>query len=179
MASLTIIIEDVKESHPDTPINIRGDSNVNPNNLNRCKAWKDFLARFGLSTFDLGHPTYHHFIGHGSMDNQLDVLVSSSIHPDKLADILCSKTSGLVKSSHDVIISSFSLCSTPLVQSNVPKAPRITNKRFKIVWDKEGASRYALSLASSLLKLMKDLGDHTETEKVSSLLTKTTHTSSS
>ena len=43
LAALVRTIEDIKETRLDTPIFIRGDSNVNSNHQTRPKIWSDFL----------------------------------------------------------------------------------------------------------------------------------------
>ena len=105
--------------------------------------------------------------------SQLDVLVSSSIHPDSLEEIICSKDNNFIRSSHDVIVSSFSLSSTPILQAEVPKAPRLQNKRFWVVWDNVGIHQYISTLSSSFPKLVDELGDSSDPIKVVYLLSNT------
>ena len=115
LAALTLVLEDAHKQFPGVPVYVRGDSNVNPNRQHRLKAWNDLLTRFHLRSHDLGHPTYHHIVGQGTMDSQLDVLVSPSSAPAQLVEIICAKSCDIVKSSHDVILSSFSL--SPILTS--------------------------------------------------------------
>ena len=88
LATLTMVIY-VKEAHPDLPFYIRGDSNVNPNHPTRVKIFQEFLDRFILASLNLGHSIYHHFMGWGRKDSQLDDLISSNKYPDTLVEILC------------------------------------------------------------------------------------------
>ena len=68
ITKLRIFIEDTLEAYPGCPLFIRGDSNVNKNNIARLNIFKDFKSIFKLSCIPLGHNTYHHFQGGGVFD---------------------------------------------------------------------------------------------------------------
>ena len=104
-----MVVEDILSSYPGIPIYIRGDANVNPKHPTRPGVLHEFMDRYGLCALPLGHTTYHHFTGDGTSNRQLDVLISSIGHSDKLVEIKCKKENPLVTSSHDLIISRFKL----------------------------------------------------------------------
>ena len=149
--------------------------NVNPNNHNRTKAWNELLKRFHLRYLDIGHPTYHHFVGQCDMDSQLDVLVSSPSSPDQLIKLICSKECEIVKCSHNVVLSSFSLSSIPAPLAQVPKAPRVSKKRYRVAWDNQGINQYIAILATSLPTLIEQYSDHDDPSNFQTLLTRTAH----
>ena len=114
LAALSLIVEDIQASHPDIPIYIRGDANFSPNHLTRPTLLWEFMDRYSL-----GHSTYHHFNGGGTRDSQLDMLISSPLHPDLLVEVVCKLQDPLILSSHDIIISTF--LTQPLPITSHPK----------------------------------------------------------
>ena len=66
-------IEELLEKHEDAILFIRGDANVNPNNVARCRILKSFCNQWNLVSSTIHHPTYHHFTGQGASDSQLDI----------------------------------------------------------------------------------------------------------
>ena len=111
----------------------QGDTNVNPNHPTRPQLLQEFLERYNLLPTPLGHTTYHHFMGNGASHSQLDILIYSSGHSDKLVDIICKVDNPLVTSSHDVIVSSFELSPVFHQPQATPKAPRAPKPRFRVV----------------------------------------------
>ena len=77
---------------------------------------------------DLGHNSYHHFVGNGISDSQLDVLLRSKNHSETLNNIFCKHDDPQISSHHDALLSPFLLPrlqkSPPVVN---PLAPRIAN----------------------------------------------------
>ena len=115
LAALTAVMESLAEDYPNTPVYIRGDANVNPNNHSRVQLLSSFSSQFHLSSLDLGHPTYHHFMGGGVSDSQLDVILHKA-PPDlaeSLVKIVCGKENPLISSHHDLIISTFRCSPVP------------------------------------------------------------------
>ena len=92
----------------------------------------------------MNHNTYHHFLGLGSSDSELDVLLSSKLPgvSEKLVKIECKHENPHLNSHHDLIIS---MATVPKLQNKQPKtsgniiAPKIINTRHKIVWTDDGA----------------------------------------
>ena len=75
VADLECIVRSLCENYPDVPIYIRDDANVNSKNLKRCQSMSSFFGKFEFQQQDLFHNTYHHFMGDGASDSQLDVLL--------------------------------------------------------------------------------------------------------
>ena len=90
LALLNNTIEEVKVNYPAIEILICGDANVNPANVSRSPLFKHFCAQNSLYNVDLHHPTYHHFMGSGCSDSQLDVLLGTSNCPETCSMIFCS-----------------------------------------------------------------------------------------
>ena len=168
-----MVVEDGLSLYPGVPIYIQGDANVNPNHPTRSQILQDFLDRYNLSSTPLFHSTYHLFMGNGSSDSQLHVIICSAGHPDKLVDIMCKKENPLVTSAHNVIVSSFRLVPVIHQPQATPKAPRAPKTRFRVLWDNDSAQQYISTHEESLPPLLSDLSDSTSPDKVSSLLTLT------
>ena len=170
MGFLSMVVEDTLSSHPVIPIYIRGDANTNPNHPTRLHILQEFMERYGLYSFPLGHTTYHHFTGNGSRDSQLDVLISSLGHPDKLVDIKCKKDNPLVTSSHDVIISSFKLFSR--IHRPDP-TPKVSRPWYRVLWDNDGILSYSSILDKTLPSILTSCGDAPSPETFLSILEQT------
>ena len=115
---------------------------------------KTFLSQFSMSSLNLGHPTYHHFIGEGASDSQLDML-SLVLLPT----LKNGKESPLITSHHNLILSSFKSSKIPY---NPPPqalhAQRVPNVRVKVCWESgEALERYKSLLSSSLPLLQESL----------------------
>ena len=84
LAQLKSTIEDVIEDCSDTLIFIRGDANASyhirgkSHSDKRDKLFNHFANSMNLHNIDLHHKTYHHFMGEGSSDSSIDVLLQSS-----------------------------------------------------------------------------------------------------
>ena len=81
LSNLEVAIEELTEKYPSASFFIRGDANssVHPRSGNK----RDFLFSFfcdklGLKSSEIGHPTYHHFIGHTS--SSIDVILQKNKH---------------------------------------------------------------------------------------------------
>ena len=78
MSSLVLLgehFEEIRTTYPDSPHFVRGDANVNPNNAARHGLFSYFCVKFQLESVPLNHPTYHHFVGNGSFDSEIDVIM--------------------------------------------------------------------------------------------------------
>ena len=56
---------------------LRGDANVNHNNHDRMKVFSNFLASHNLIHVPISHKTYHHFLGGGAFDSNIDIICHS------------------------------------------------------------------------------------------------------
>ena len=171
-AALIAVLQSVTEEHPRTPVYLRGDANVNPKNLLRTQLLKDLQAQFSLQRLDLGHPTHHHFMGEGTSDSQLDIILHTAPPhlAETLVDVVCGQDNPLVSSHHDLIISKFPSSSTPYFPPpQALSAPRIPNDRVKVCWEDEGLENYK-NLLSSALPLLQESLNGPPSEAMASIL---------
>ena len=161
------------------PIYLRGDCNVNPKNTARVTLFTHLMNKLSLFSFDLHHPTHHHFTGNGSSDSQLDLLLYSG--PPSLAETFhsleCSLTNPLVESHHDLITSAFPVPLQPAEPStgNVA-ALRIPNHRVKIKWDSANIPVYVSLVSPCLVYLRERWSDSPGPASFSILLESTNST---
>ena len=174
LAELEICIEELGNIYPDALLFIRGDGNVNTNNTRRVNLLHHFLERFKLVRVNIPHATYHHFVGHGSYDSNIDIIVHSSNVPRKeeVTAILCKLDYPEILSHHDPILSEFVL---PLQLSepnldNLVTAPRVDIKREKIIWTDDGISAYQSLVAPQLEQLRERWMNPTSRTSMSVLL---------
>jgi hypothetical protein len=71
---LSNCLDELIERYDDCLIFIRGDGNVNTNNRERTKTFASFLSNYRLLQTPLNHKTYHHFLGGGSFDSNIDII---------------------------------------------------------------------------------------------------------
>ena len=137
---------------PDLLIFIRGDSNVNTNHATRLKIFDDFKSSLNLLSLPIGHKTYHHFLGHGLYDSDIDVvLYSKTENTQECVDkVLCRSDFPCIASHHDAIVSSFSLPSQPINNQQTVEAPEIPNTRMKILWNHESLPMYKELVSENL-----------------------------
>ena len=176
LADIKTHIEETRLLYPSTPHFIRGDANSNPNNVSRSNLFFHFYSSLDFKKIPLHHPTYHHFIGDGCFDSEIDILLFSGndVH-EELDRILCKLDSPLINSHHDVILST---CSVPIAPPSPPQddllvAPIIPNTRTKTVWSDEGISQYESIIDSSLADLRERWGNSASKSSLSVLLSST------
>ena len=156
LADLKICIEELVGMYPDAALFIRGDGNVNPKNKNRLALLEHLLDDCSLNKVQIHHKTYHHFVGDGAFDSNVDILLHSSKlpEPERVTKIMCKFDYPHLLSHHDIIISEFTL---PARKTNPRKqdlvlAPRITHKREKVEWSEEGAREFEKLVSPHLKK---------------------------
>ena len=112
LAALDVVLQDIYTKHDgQCPVFIRGDANSSSKNAFRAPLLQHFLLKHNLQRVQVNHPTYHHFLGGGQFDSDLDVLLFSNISgaAESLDQIICKHDEPLVDSAHDILISSFTL----------------------------------------------------------------------
>ena len=157
MSNLSCTIDELRERHPNAPIFLRGDFNVNSKVKSRNNLLDYFTDEQNLSMLQISHPTYHHFLGEGASDSFLDKIMfpKSLPHSDVLTSIICKLTDPLVDSHHDIILSSWTLvdeipnddCHENLV------APRVPNLRHKVIWTDAGVEAFQDMVLPHLARL--------------------------
>ena len=125
LSGLENLVEEILEEHGDIHIFIRGDANAavppRPNNA-RDKLFQYFCERMSLVPLPTNHTTYHHFMGGGSSDSSIDVLLqrpAGAILSENIKNIFCSKNDPRVDSKHDAIVSTFHL---PILSTATPES---------------------------------------------------------
>ena len=125
---------------------IRGDGNINSNNTARSALLQQLLRDYSLTRTDIGHTTYHHFVGGGMYDSNIDLLLHTCEEntSEYVCSIVCVNENPAVLSHHDVILSEFSVPTNAITCTRSPHspAPRVDHTRTRIVWSEEGKQEY-------------------------------------
>ena len=161
LTNLRNSLEDLCQEYDQPCIYIRGDANVNNKNVNRVNIFQSFKNYFDLVQVNIEHKTYHHFVGEGRFDSNVDVILHSRSHsllevaPEHVAAILCQKMYPAILSHHDIILTEFTL---PLGgaeqhrEHHIP-APRLDIQRSKITWSERGIEEYSSLVSSHLVRI--------------------------
>ena len=178
MAALDVLLDEIYKQHDgQCPVFVRGDANSSSKNAYRSPLLKHFLVKHNLKRVHIGHPTYHHFLGGGQFDSDLDILLHSEIQgvSEVLNQVMCKHEHPLVNSSHDLLLSAFSLPPAPEVNHEKPTftAPKVSNERVKVIWSEEGIFNYRLTVGQGLFKLRESLSRPPTASSMSSLLAST------
>ena len=78
LTNISETLSQIRTNHPHVPIFLRGDFNVNRNNRRRQNLFDTFKDSEGLLELNVSQPTYHHFLGDGSSDSNLDKILHSN-----------------------------------------------------------------------------------------------------
>ena len=161
MANLDSCITALIDDNPGASVFIRGDFNVNSNHTTRIGLLEYFCKNNALQSVDIPHPTYHHFVGNGLYDSHLDKIFFSSDTQclEQLSHLHCKLDHPLIGSHHDMLVSVLHVPkqdSLVLPNQNLISAPRVPNKRTKIIWSESGIADYQRMLAP-LLQLIQDV----------------------
>ena len=154
ISQLSLSIDMIQEKYNDCLLFIRGDGNTNTNNISRAQVMSSFLSSHSLIHISINHKTYHHFMGDGNFDSNIDVIIHSteSEFEECVTKIYCKHHYPDMESHHDAIVSFVSL---PVLHhqeepANLVIAPRVTLPRHKIVWSQEGIALYQQKVSESL-----------------------------
>ena len=151
---LSCLIHDLQSQYEGMPIYLRGDFNASSSNPKRNSILRFLKETHKLNEVNLGHKTYHHFVGNGTSDSDLDKLLYSSQPAEKLINVLCKLSNPLVNSLHDVIISTLSFQQqTKMNIDDIEAAPVVPNNRQKTIWSEEGIIAYQNLISPHLLRL--------------------------
>ena len=154
LANLKNCIEDIQEKYGDPVLFIRGDGNSNPKNVSRFSLLTRFIQEYSLIQVNIGHPTYHHFVGQGKFDSNIDMILHSTHGrvSETITQIDCKFDNPEIASHHDVIFSEFTLPrqDLPQISDDLIAAPRTVIPRSKILWNEEGIDAYRELVSTQL-----------------------------
>ena len=159
LASLRNCLDNLNTIYDFPSIYIRGDSNVNAKNTHRVSILKSFLDDYKLVKIEISHKTYHHFVGNGEFDSNVDVLlqpaaVDASLS-ESVSEILCKHDVPAINSHHDAIMSKFGIPAQEEVipTSNLLTAPKLKHMRTTVFWTEQGIVDYARIVQSHLKRI--------------------------
>ena len=180
LASLRIYIEKLQHEHPTSAILIYGDCNSSRKNKSRHIIFSKFCSDLNLTRVQLHHDTYHHFMGQGMSDSELDVILHSNspgIH-EELLTIFCKHENDKVDSHHDLLLSQTTVPVRPVVvppdKSRNIVAPKLDHTRHRIVWTEDSQLEYEC-LVSSHLSRIRDTWLNTSSKASISVLLQATN----
>ena len=175
LANLGIMIETLQLKYPTSLLFVRGDCNASKTNPKRNVLFSNFIQDLGLSRVDLHHNTYHHFLGHGTSDSEIDVLLFSAQAGvnEKLVEIVCKQENPLVDSHHDLLVSVSTIPSAPCTSPDTSKnviAPLLANTRHKIKWSQDSVAAYEALVSCHLPRIREHWYDPSSEKSMSILL---------
>ena len=174
LTKLTVVINDLTNIYPGALIFLRGDCNVNVKNATRSKIFDDFVLRLNLKDTPTNHNTYHHFMGDGLFDSNIDkIMCSSNVEDSEMINaILCQTEYSEVDSHHDIILSSVTLpCLVPdPCDDHLITAPRVSNSLHNIIWAEDDLPAYVTEVSSKLSSLRQNWSKPGSSISVSILL---------
>ena len=157
LASLKNCLDDLKDKYANPVIFIRGDGNFNPKNVSRYNLLRRFIEEFSLNLADIKHPTYHHFVGEGKFDSNIDVILYSDCDhvSETISQVICKFDKPEITSHHDIILTRFTLPAgdLPTTSEDLVSAPRTTHPRSKVLWNEDGATMFRELVSSQLQQL--------------------------
>ena len=179
LANLRISIEHLQSIYPKAAVFLCSDCNASRTNKKRNSIFSNFCADLNFTRVELLHNSYHHFLGKGASDSELDVILYSGhdVH-EELLTIVCKHDNPLVDSHHDLLLS---VSSTPPIthrpasdKSKNVSAPKLVNERHRIVWTDESVKAYE-SLVSSYLPRLTEQWLDTSSETSMTILLEATN----
>ena len=120
----------------------------------RVTLLQQLISDYNLVQTVTGRNTYHHFVGNGMYDSDIDILLHSSDDnvEEAVTKIMCKLDNPDILSHHDVILSSFTIPTKeelPLSPLNMI-APKIEHTRTRIDWSETGQLEYCNLVAPYL-----------------------------
>ena len=178
LAKLSLVMDELSDEHPDAPVYLRGDFNVNQSNPKRNQLLRHFCSEHHLAEVPIPEPTYHHFLGGGKSDSFLDRLLfpRSASYFEILQTIECSLSNPLINSHHDMLISKFNVlnCAAEDSTDENATAPLVENNRVKVLWTDDGIDAYQALVIPQLVRL-QDLWLSSPSKSSTSLILQSTN----
>ena len=179
LAKLKTNIIDLQLQFPNSAIFIRGDANSSKTNPRRSSIFHSFCKDLNLLRVDINHNTYHHFVGNGGSDSELDVLLYSDqdFVKECLLSLHCQHQDPRVDSHHDLLVSSSSIAlnnSKTVDKSDNITAPRVENNRQKIIWSDGGIAMFE-GIVSVILPSLRSRWQSSNSQSAASVLIQCTN----
>ena len=157
LATLADTLDHLRFTYPEASLYLRGDFNVNDKNLRRKALLESFVSSQKLIILELGHKTYHHFVGNGASDSSLDKILffnQDGLQED-LLEVGCRNSNTYIDSHHDLLVTAWKSKKIELVDYDVDvdSAPELLNDRFRVVWSDEGIQNYQQNVLPHLERL--------------------------
>ena len=154
LADLRNCLDGLMERFTKPIIYIRGDGNVNPKNSSRVILLQQLIRDYNLIKSDTGHNTYHHVVGDGLYDSDIDILlhISEQNVSEDICEIICKNDDPTILSHHDIILSNFSIPTQAIIQTRKlhDAAPRVDHTRTRVSWSEHGQQEYCELVAPHL-----------------------------
>ena len=111
LANLKNCLNELIDMYDSPVLFLRGDANSNPKNVSRFSLLTRFIQEYSLNQARIPHPTYHHFVGEGKFDSNIDIILYSddSQVQENISQIWCKLEHPEITSHHDIIKSKFTL----------------------------------------------------------------------
>ena len=160
LSNLSTVIDDILVIYPGALLYLRGDFNVSHTNVNRAALLDHFCTDHNLLKLSIPHNTYHHYLGDGQSDSNLDyILVSKSVPvKESLVKIHCKLSDPLVNSHHDLLVSTWSLPrQEPVLDDSSTNivAPTVRNSHAKVIWTDEGIEEFQKFVSPHLSRIQQ------------------------
>ena len=155
LSKLSATLDEISNVHPEAPLYLRGDFNVSHSNNKRMSLLDTFRNQYCFNEVLMQHPTYHHFVG-GSASFLDRIFFSNNIsQPELLQSIHCKLSEPLINSHHDMLVSSWSVPHMSFQDTSEDNivAPKVDNKRLKVLWSDAGIEEYQSIVAPHLSRL--------------------------
>ena len=155
LANLRNCLDNLIDDYDNPLIYLRGDGNVNIKNVTRVKLLDSLVSAYKLSKSNMHHKTYHHFVGGGQFDSNVDIILHPTAMTETVTSVLCKLKYPAISSHHDVILSSFKIPEITQVHChpNLVTAPKLDHARTKIMWSEQGIADYSALMSDKLNEL--------------------------
>ena len=175
LADLRNTLDELTERLTEPSIYIRGDGNINANNVSRVALLQQFMSDYNLVRTEIQHNTYHHFVGNGLYDSDIDILLHTrgeNIN-EVVQEIICKNDNPAILSHHDIILSKFTIPNAAVtpIRALHDTAPRVDHTRTRISWSEVGQEKYCELITPYLQYAGERWLDPSSQEYMSVLLT--------
>ena len=178
ISNLKCFLHTISAQHSDHTVCLRGDKNANKKNTTRCNLITNIFTEFSINEVYIEHPTYHHFVGNGLFDSNIDTIALTNQFGafETIDQIICRVDHPEIGSHHDVILSTFHIPEKPIPQTEITiqAAPRTTYTSPIIQWTRDGEEAYQ-QIVSDQLKELRSLWHESDSKALTSVFIQCTN----